>query len=314
MAGMEYGRAWLGGNKPDRWSDYAMASPSRVCDLPQTLLEPILVRFATSHGFDVRYKTEFLRFEERDNGKVLSRLRDLVTGLEYHVVSRYLCGADGGRSPVAKQLDLPMVSQPGPPAYNLMVKAEMGKLMQHRKGTLHYCLKLDKDYPFIPLWRVVKPWHEWILIIFPKPGQSYDEPTHEQWMEVIRETIGDPSIEAEILGVSRWVINETYSQQYSKGNIFCLGDAVHRHPPTGGLGSNTCIQDATTFIEIETEKEGHADSLLSTPILRAMYCADVLVIGDTLQVISYVDNQCSRNGRQISGAPMSWARTRLSLS
>ena len=25
---------------------------------------------------------------------------------------------------------------------------------------------------------------------------------------------------------------------------FCLGDAIHRHPPTLGLGSNTCIQDA----------------------------------------------------------------------
>jgi len=25
---------------------------------------------------------------------------------------------------------------------------------------------------------------------------------------------------------------------------FCLGDACHRHPPTNGLGSNTCIQDA----------------------------------------------------------------------
>ena len=25
---------------------------------------------------------------------------------------------------------------------------------------------------------------------------------------------------------------------------FCLGDAVHRHPPMNGLGSNTCIQDA----------------------------------------------------------------------
>jgi hypothetical protein len=25
---------------------------------------------------------------------------------------------------------------------------------------------------------------------------------------------------------------------------FCLGDAVHRHPPFNGLGSNTCVQDA----------------------------------------------------------------------
>jgi len=29
-----------------------------------------------------------------------------------------------------------------------------------------------------------------------------------------------------------------------RNNRFCLGDAVHRHPPARGLGSNTCIQDA----------------------------------------------------------------------
>jgi hypothetical protein len=96
----------------------------------------------------------------------------------------------------------------------------------------------------MPLWRVVKPWTEWILIIFPKPGQTYDTPTYEEWMEIIRETIGDDSIKAEIANVSRWQINETYAEHYSKGNVFCLGDAVHRHPPTGGLGSNTCIQDS----------------------------------------------------------------------
>jgi 2,4-dichlorophenol 6-monooxygenase len=31
---------------------------------------------------------------------------------------------------------------------------------------------------------------------------------------------------------------------YSKGRVFCGGDAVHRHPPSSGLGSNTCMQDA----------------------------------------------------------------------
>jgi 2-polyprenyl-6-methoxyphenol hydroxylase-like FAD-dependent oxidoreductase len=28
---------------------------------------------------------------------------------------------------------------------------------------------------------------------------------------------------------------------------YCLGDAVHRHPPMNGLGSNTCIQDAANL-------------------------------------------------------------------
>jgi 2,4-dichlorophenol 6-monooxygenase len=35
-----------------------------------------------------------------------------------------------------------------------------------------------------------------------------------------------------------------YAGHYSSGRVFCMGDAVHRHPPTNGLGSNTSIQDA----------------------------------------------------------------------
>jgi len=177
MLGVEYARAWLGGHKPDRWSDYAAASPCRTVDLPQTLLEPLLVTYASRNGFNVRFSTRFERFEERADGKVASTLRDVITGAQFEVVSRFLCGADGGRSTVERQLNLPMVSNPGPAAYNIRVKAEMAHLMTHRPGSLHYCLRLEKDYPFIPLWRTVKPWHEWILICFPKPGRVYEEPS-----------------------------------------------------------------------------------------------------------------------------------------
>ncbi len=30
----------------------------------------------------------------------------------------------------------------------------------------------------------------------------------------------------------------------ASGRVFCVGDAVHRHPPSNGLGSNTSIQDS----------------------------------------------------------------------
>ena len=35
-----------------------------------------------------------------------------------------------------------------------------------------------------------------------------------------------------------------YATRYRAGRVFCAGDAVHRHPPSNGLGSNTSIQDA----------------------------------------------------------------------
>ena len=47
---------------------------------------------------------------------------------------------------------------------------------------------------------------------------------------------------------------------------YCLGDAIHRHPPTLGLGSNTCIQDTFNLawkIAMVEKKLAHP-SLLST--------------------------------------------------
>lgn len=46
-------------------------------------------------------------------------------------------------------------------------------------------------------------------------------------------------------------------------NSHCLGDAVHRHPPMNGLGSNTCIQDAANLAwKIALVEKGQCFSLL----------------------------------------------------
>ena len=38
---------------------------------------------------------------------------------------------------------------------------------------------------------------------------------------------------------SLWYVNQAHATNYSVGRVFCGGDAVHRHPPSSGLGSNT---------------------------------------------------------------------------
>ncbi|MFD5065799.1 FAD-dependent monooxygenase [Streptomyces sp. NPDC058394] len=35
-----------------------------------------------------------------------------------------------------------------------------------------------------------------------------------------------------------------YATQLQQGRVFCAGDAIHRHPPSNGLGSNTSVQDS----------------------------------------------------------------------
>src|SRR6266446_3371432 len=59
----------------------------------------------------------------------------------------------------------------------------------------------------------------------------------------IRAFVGD-DVDAEILGVAGWQVRAQIASSYAAGRVFCMGDAVHRHPPTNGLGLNMSIADA----------------------------------------------------------------------
>ena len=258
MAGEEYARIHSWGNDPARRGDYEAASPCRHVDLPQTMLEPILVRRAQHGGGSVRFETEFVRFEmvrgEGGEERSVSEVRDRLLETTFKIESKYLFACDGARSQIVRQLQIPLIRKPGQGvALNILVRADMTDLMRTRTGNLHWVFDPTKEYPdwgWACILRMVKPWFEWMFIVLPAPGA---DPSIENWQEredeymaKIREWIGDDSIEAEILDVSKWTINEIVAEYYSdpSGRIHCLGDAVHRHPPFNGLGSNTCIQDA----------------------------------------------------------------------
>jgi 2,4-dichlorophenol 6-monooxygenase len=44
--------------------------------------------------------------------------------------------------------------------------------------------------------------------------------------------------------ISRWPVEGTVAERYRSGRVFLVGDAAHRHPPSGALGLNTGVQDA----------------------------------------------------------------------
>ena len=166
MAGEEYARLSSWGAHGARRSDYEMASPCKYIDVPQSLLEPVLVKWSTTHGWRVRWDTKLIDFKEEQDSKsdrkIVARVVDQITGAEHQIRTRFLFGADGGRSVVARQLQLPFTSMPGGAlACNVLVRADFGHLMPYREGNLHVSPGLDKDYTFICFTRMVKPWTEW---------------------------------------------------------------------------------------------------------------------------------------------------------
>src|SRR5574342_594997 len=57
-------------------------------------------------------------------------------------------------------------------------------------------------------------------------------------------TVGVP-VKYEMLYVGRWRQNLLLADGYGEGRVFLAGDAVHLVIPTGGLGMNTGVGDAT---------------------------------------------------------------------
>lgn len=100
LAGEEYGGLWAWGNKPVRNGDYEMASPCVMPDLPQSVLEPILVEEVSKLGVEFRFSTELVSFEETGDS-VQPNLRDRNTRETYGVRASFLVGADGARSTVS---------------------------------------------------------------------------------------------------------------------------------------------------------------------------------------------------------------------
>ena len=112
LAGEELGRLLTWGTHPQRKADYTLASPTTICDVPQNLLEPILVGAAASRGATVMFNWEYQGLVQDADG-VTVEVKDYVAKTTYQIRAKYVIGADGGRSKVAEDIGLPMEGKMG---------------------------------------------------------------------------------------------------------------------------------------------------------------------------------------------------------
>lgn len=194
-------------------------------DLPQTLLEPILTRYAGLNGIKIRRDTQFVSFvEDAATGAITTTLLDKLSDQTFQVQSKYLFAADGARSQIVSQLGIPMLRRPGGGfAVNILLDADLSHIMENRTGNLHWVLTPElesHDHAVIACMRMVKPWHEWLCITFPAPGAERTVLEPDEYLPRVREVIGDDSIPVKILGVSTWLINEIAAEEYRRGNVY----------------------------------------------------------------------------------------------
>jgi 2,4-dichlorophenol 6-monooxygenase len=193
-------------------------------------------------------------------------VRDRLTGHEYQIRAKYVIGADGARSKVAADIDLPYEGKMDiAGSMNITFEADISELVDHRPSVLYWVIQPGSNVGGIGtgLVRMVRPWNEWLIVWGYDINGPAPELDDEMAKGIVRDLLGMPDLEPEITGYSLWGVNEMYATTLQKGRVFCAGDAIHRHPPSNGLGSNTSVQDSYNLAwKLAAVLQGYAEPTL----------------------------------------------------
>lgn len=227
---------------------YERDSASRPTNLPQLRLEPIMRRHAEGGAAGQVLFGHALEALTQTADAVEATVVSLSTGERFTVTADYLVGADGGKT-VSATIGATMIG-----ALDMLdivtihLKADFSQWWDDDLLIAHLLNPEAGAYPSGGLLVQMGPsWgkhsEEWAFHFAFLPTDNA-ELSEAELLTKIRQLLGIGDIPIEILRVSHWSVQGSVADKYSEGRVFLVGDSVHRHPPTTGLGMNTCVQDA----------------------------------------------------------------------
>ncbi|MFC4308492.1 FAD-dependent oxidoreductase [Steroidobacter flavus] len=224
--------------------------------IPQFLTERVMRERLAELGHVVEFGCELLGFEQNNDG-VSARLRGKHG--EEHVRARYLIGADGGRSFVRHALDI------GFPGKTLGVRALVADVVLsgldrdawHRFNAE----SMQAQIGLCPLAGT-----ELFQIQAPIPLEGDIDLSADALSALVAERTGRTDIRVESVSwASAYTMNARLADRYRVDRVFLVGDAAHIHPPTGGQGLNTSVQDSYNLgWKLAAVIAGRSDALLDT--------------------------------------------------
>jgi 2-polyprenyl-6-methoxyphenol hydroxylase-like FAD-dependent oxidoreductase len=272
--------------------------------VPQFLTEGVMRERLTELGHRPVFGCKLVGFEQDEAG-VFARLSGPAG--EQTVRVRYLIGADGGRSMVRQALAI------GFPGKTLGVRAVvadvvltgLGRDAWHRfnEGAM------DVQMSLCPLAGT-----DLFQLQAPIPLEGDIDLSAGGLAAMVAGRTGRDDIHIHSVSwASAFSMNARLADRYRIGRAMLVGDAAHVHPPTGGQGLNTSVQDAYNLgWKLAAVIRGAPETLLdSYEEERRPIAADML--GLTTKLLEAAKQGEMRRGREVHQLDVGYPESALAL-
>ncbi|WP_431256782.1 FAD-dependent oxidoreductase [Roseateles chitinivorans] len=281
--------------------------------VPQFLTEAAMRERLAELGHAPRHGCALVDFEQDEEG-VTARVA-VATGettpgggpRQERMRARYLVGADGGRSDVRKQLGIDF------PGRTLGVRAVVADVTlgglprdawhQFNDGSM------ERQLALCPLAGTAL-----FQLQAPVPLEGEIDLGIDGLNALVRDRAGRDDIRIESVSwASAYNMNARLADRYRVGRVFLVGDAGHIHPPTGGQGLNTSVQDAYNLgWKLGAVLRGAPDSLLDTYEEERRPVAEGMLKLST-RLLDAAKRGDNRRGREVHQLDIGYPQSSLAL-
>lgn len=210
--------------------------------LPQYATEAVLrARACELAAVQTLYGWDTIAVNQDGTG-VTAMITERSSGAERVVRAAYLVGCDGARSRVREQAGL---------TQTLTAHDRLMVLLVFRSPGLH---ELLKRYPGKSYYNVLQPalqgyWKFFGRVdlgntwFFHAPVPAGTNADNFDFRAYLHEAVG-AEFDVEFEHIGFWDLRFALADSYRAGRMFIAGDAAHSHPPYGGYGVNSGLEDA----------------------------------------------------------------------
>ena len=274
--------------------------------LPQYLTEQVMRERLLELGQRVEFGLALTGLEQDPDGvtAVLDG-REGATRLR----ARYVVGTDGGRSTVRHLLDI------GFPGKTMGVRAlvadvtltGLDRAAWHRFNADDMARRIE----ICPLAGT-----DLFQIQAPIPPEGDADLSVQALDALVKDRTGRGDVHvASVTWASAYTMNARLADRYRVGRVFLAGDAAHTHPPTGGQGLNTSVQDAYNLgWKLDAVLAGAPDDLLDTYEAERRPVAAAMLQLSTALLDAARRGGDMRRGREVRQLDLAYADSPLSFA